>query len=98
MRAGASAQRRAPPLDARALGAGLAALVALALSTLLTVNIGLRHLLIVVPLLAIFIAGAVTPWLEERAQRGGGDRQVAMLAFGAVLVASVATVERPARS
>ena len=58
-------------LDARALGAGLAALAALALSTQLTVNIGLRHLLIAVPLLAIFIAGAVTPWVEELARAIG---------------------------
>ena len=48
-------------LDARAFGSGLAALAALALSTRLPVNIGLRHLLIVVPLLAIFIAGCLTP-------------------------------------
>ncbi|MES1164390.1 MAG: glycosyltransferase family 87 protein [Verrucomicrobiota bacterium] len=81
------------PLEPRALGAGLAALVALALSTLLTVNIGLRHLLIVVPLLAIFIAGALTPWIEERVQRGGRARLVALVASGAALVASVAVVE-----
>ncbi|MFL5305829.1 MAG: glycosyltransferase family 87 protein [Polyangia bacterium] len=87
-------RKHRPPLEARARGAGLAALVALGLSTLLTVNIGLRHLLIVVPLLAIFIAGALAPWVEELAQRGGRDRLVAMLAFGALLVASVATVEK----
>ncbi len=82
------------PLDARALGAGLAALAVLALSTLLTVNIGLRHLLVVVPLLAIFIAGAVTPWLEDLARRGRRERIVATLAFSALLVAGVITVER----
>ena len=86
-------QRRAP-LDVPALGAGLAALAALALSTLLTVNIGLRHLLLVVPLLAIFIAGAVTPWLEDLARRGRRERSVAALAFSALLLASVVTVER----
>ncbi len=68
--------------------------MALALSTLLTVNIGLRHLLIVVPLLAIFIGGALAPWVEDLANRGGRDRLVAMLAFGVLLAASVATVER----
>jgi hypothetical protein len=80
-------------LDARALGAGLAALAALALSTQLTVNIGLRHLLIVVPLLAIFIAGAVTPWLEELARRDRRHRVAAAVALGALLAAAVVTVE-----
>lgn len=78
-------------LDARALGAGLAALGALALSTGLTVNIGLRHLLVVVPLLAIFIAGAVTPWIESLA---GRTRIAAALVLGALLAAGVVTVER----
>ena len=86
-------RKRTAPLDARALGAGLAAVVALALSTLLTVNIGLRHLLIVVPLLAIFIAGAVTPWVEELAHRNRPRRFIAPLAFGALLAAGVVTVE-----
>jgi hypothetical protein len=81
-------------LDPRALGAGLAALAVLALSTLLTVNIGLRHLLVVVPLLAIFIAGAVTPWLEELEGRDRRQGIVAVLAFGALLAAGVVTVER----
>ena len=80
-----------PPLDARSVGAGLAALAALALSTLLTVNIGIRHLLIVVPLLAVFIASAVTPWIEGLA---GRSRIAAALAFGALLVAGAVTVER----
>ena len=78
------------PLDARALGAGLAALGALALSTQLTVNIGLRHLLIVVPLLAIFIAGTVTPFIEGLAGRA---RIATAIAFGALLACSVITVE-----
>ncbi|HVY38252.1 MAG TPA: hypothetical protein VHM31_09955 [Polyangia bacterium] len=82
------------PLDARSLGAGLAALAALALSTLLTVNIGLRHLLIAVPLLAIFMAGALAPWLEELVQRGGRARALGVAAFGVVLLSSVAIVER----
>jgi len=81
-------------LDPRALGAGLAALAALALSMLLTVNIGLRHLLVVVPLLAIFMAGAVTPWIEDLGQRARREGIVAALALGALLVASVVTVQR----
>jgi hypothetical protein len=78
------------PLDARPLGAGLAAVGALALSTRLSVNIGLRHLLIVVPLLAIFIAGTVTSFLEGLAGRA---RLAAALSFGALLAASAITVE-----
>ncbi len=84
-------RKRRPRLDARALGAGLAAIGALALSTRLTVNIGLRHLLIVVPLLAIFIAGAITPWIGGLVGRA---RVAAAVAFGALLAASAVTVER----
>ncbi len=84
-------RRSRAPLDARALGSGLAALAALALSTRLPVNIGLRHFLIVVPLLAIFVAGSLTPWLEDLA---GRPRIVAAIAFGALLVASAVTAER----
>ena len=84
-------RRHRAALDAPALGGGLAALVALALSTRLPVNIGLRHLLIVVPLLAIFIAGCLTPWLGTLAGRA---RVVAALAFSAVLAAGVVTVQR----
>jgi len=79
------------PLDPRALGAGLAAIAALALSTLLTVNIGLRHLLVAAPLLAIFIAGSVTPWIEELAGRLGNT---AAVVFGALLAAGALTVEK----
>jgi hypothetical protein len=85
------------PLNAHALGAGLAALAALALSTLLTVNIGLRHLLIVVPLLAIFIGGAVAPWMEDLAGRASRPRfvRIATIApFSALLVGGMVTVER----
>jgi hypothetical protein len=82
------------PLAAGPLGAGLGALAALALSTLLTVNIGLRHLLIAVPLLAIFSAGAVTPWLEDLARRDRPGRLIATGALAVLLAASVVTVER----
>jgi hypothetical protein len=81
-------------LAPQALGAGVAALAALALSTLLTVNIGLRHLLIVVPLLAIFIAGALAPWLEDLVRRDRRTGIAAVLAFTGLLVAGVVTVER----
>jgi len=84
-------RKRRAPLDARALGAGLAALGALALSTRLTVNIGLRHLLIVVPLLAIFMAGTVTLWIDGLARR---RRLAALYGVGALLVFAAVTVER----
>lgn len=84
-------RKRRPPLDARALGAGLAAVGALALSTRLTVNIGLRHLMVIAPLLAIFIAGAVTPFIEELTGRA---RAAGTLALGALLAAGVVSVER----
>jgi hypothetical protein len=83
--------RRRGALDARALGAGLAALGALALSTRLPVNIGLRHLLVVVPLLAIFISGSVTALLEGLASR---TRTAAAIVLGALLAAGAVTVER----
>jgi hypothetical protein len=84
-------RRGRAPLAPRALGGGLAALAALALSTLLPVNIGLRHFLIVVPLLAIFIAGSLTPWLEDLV---GRPRIVAAVAFSGLLAAGVVTIER----
>ena len=75
----------------------MGALAALALSTLLTVNIGLRHLLIVVPLLAIFMGGAVTPWLKDLA--GGASRLrlvwiTTILVVVVLLVSTIVTVER----
>jgi len=84
-------RRPRPRLEARPLGCALAALAALALSTRLPVNIGLRHLLVVVPLLAVFIAGALTPWLAALAGRA---RVFAAIAFAAVLAAGVVTVQR----
>jgi len=78
-------------LDARALGGGLAALAVLALSTRLPVNIGLRHLLIVVPLLAIFMAGCLTPWPADLT---GRPRSLAWSVLGALLAMGVVTVER----
>jgi hypothetical protein len=77
-------------LGARGLGAGFAALATLAISTALTVNIGLRHLLIAVPLLAIFIASAVAQWIEELASR---RKWFAGTALGLLLAAEVAIVE-----
>jgi hypothetical protein len=77
-------------LDPPGLGAGLAALGTLALSTAMTVNIGLRHVLIVVPLLAIFIAGVLTPWLESLGSR---RRVIAGTVLALLLVAQIAAVE-----
>ena len=58
-RRGVRSASAAAPLGARGGGAALAAVAALAFSAILTVNIGLRHMLIVVPLLAIFTARAL---------------------------------------
>jgi hypothetical protein len=78
-------------LGPRGLGAGLAAVAALVFSTIITVNIGLRHLLVVVPLLAIFMACAVAPWLEALAP---SRRRIAGTALALLLVAQVAIVAR----
>jgi hypothetical protein len=78
-------------LGPRGLGAGLAGLATLAFSTIITVNIGLRHLLIVVPLLAIFTARALAPWLEALGPR---PRAIAGTALGLLLATDVAVVER----
>jgi hypothetical protein len=83
------AGRRA--LGDRGLGAGLAAVATLAFSMIITVNIGLRHLLIVVPLLAIFTARALVPWIEALAER---RRAIAGATLGLLLAANVAIVER----
>jgi hypothetical protein len=72
------------------LGAGLAALATLALSMALTVNIGLRHILVVVPLLAIFVAHALTPWIEALPSR---RQLIAGTALALLLVAQLAIVE-----
>jgi hypothetical protein len=55
------------------------------------VNIGLRHMLIVVPLLAIFAARALVPWIEALTPR---PRAVAAAAVGLLLAANVVVVER----
>jgi hypothetical protein len=75
-------------VDARALGAGLAALAMLALSTLMTVNIGLRHLLCVVPVLAVFVGRSLASWIE--AFRAPARRALATGALGLLLAANVA--------
>jgi hypothetical protein len=77
-------------LGSAGLGSALAAGGALALSTVITVNIGFRHVLIVVPLLAIFIANAVAPWIAGLAAR----RQViAGTILVLLLAADAASVE-----
>jgi len=78
-------------LGTRGAAAGLAALVTLAFSMIVTVNIGLRHLLVVVPLLAIFAARAIVPWIESLAPRA---RKTAAAAVGLLLAANVVIVER----
>jgi hypothetical protein len=78
-------------LDARGLGAALAALATLALSTIMTVNIGMRHLLVAVPLLALFTARTLAPWLELAERR---RRSIALGALAAWLLVSAAIVQR----
>jgi len=78
-------------LGARGLGAGLAAVAALVFSAIITVNIGFRHMLIVVPLLAIFAARALVPWFETLAPRW---RAIAGTAAGLLLASQVAIVAR----
>jgi hypothetical protein len=78
-------------LGPRGGGAALATVAALAFSAILTVNIGLRHMLIVAPLLSIFVARALGAWLETLApsrQMMGGA------AIGLMLAIQVAIVER----
>ena len=77
-------------LDPAGLGAGLAVLTTLALSMALAVNIGVRHVLVVVPLLAIFIASAIAPWIEGLGSR---RRVIAGTALTLLLAAEVATVQ-----
>jgi hypothetical protein len=78
-------------IGARGLGAGLAAVAALAFSAIITVNIGLRHMLIVVPLLAIFAARALVPRIEALTPR---PRAIAAAAVALLLAANVVVVER----
>jgi len=91
--AAATTFRRAPrsALGARGVGAGLAAVAALVFSAIITVNIGLRHMLIVVPLLSIFAARAIVAWLETlvppRQLIGGA-------AIALLLAIQIAVVER----
>jgi hypothetical protein len=79
-------------LGTRGGQAALAALAALAFSAIVTVNIGLRHLLIVVPLLAIFAARAIAPWLQALASRRA--RAAAGIALGLLVATEVVVVSR----
>ena len=72
-------------------GAALATVAALAFSAILTVNIGLRHMLIVVPLLAIFTARALATWIESLAP---SRQMIAGAAIGLLLAIQAAVVER----
>jgi len=78
-------------IDVRGLGAGLAAATALLFSAIITVNIGLRHMLVVVPLLAIFTARTLVPWIESLAPR---PRAIAATVLGLLIAIQVAIVER----
>lgn len=89
---GVGGRRVARGLDARALGAGLAALGTLGLSTVMTVNIGMRHLLCAAPLLAIFVGRTLAPWLESRVERR--QRAIGFGALAAAIAANVAIVQR----
>ena len=78
-------------LGARGGGAALAAVGALLFSAIITVNIGLRHMLIVVPLLSIFVARALGSWIESLAP----PRQVmGGAAIGLLLAIQIVVVER----
>jgi hypothetical protein len=81
--------RRAP--GPRGVGAALAAVAALAFSAIITVNIGLRHMLIVVPLLSIFVARALVAWLETLAP---SRQTIGGAALGLMLAIQIAIVER----
>ncbi len=76
---------RAPGIEA-----WLAVLAVLALSMISTVNIGMRHVLVVVPLLAIFVGQTVTSWLARSAPP---HRALTGAAIGLLLVFNVAIVD-----
>src|SRR5262249_11911986 len=78
-------------LGARGAGTGLGAVAALVFSAIISVNIGLRHMLIVVPLLAIFAARAIVPWIQSLAPR---RMTIAAAAVGLLLAANVAIAGR----
>lgn len=71
---------------------GLAALAALALSTAGTINIGLRHALTIVPLLAVWIAGAIDVLIE--AARVRALRLLVMGGIALLLAGQAVIVER----
>lgn len=79
-------------LGPRGLGAGLAAIAALAFSALVPVNIGLRHFLVVVPLLAILAGAAAASWLEVLGRRRAAALGAAALAI--LMAMQIAIVQR----
>jgi len=81
-------------LGPRGLGAGLAAAAALAFSALVPVNIGMRHFLVVVPLLAIFAGAAAASWLEVAGARRPAAGRAAAATLALLLAIQVAIVER----
>lgn len=83
---------RAGPTTPTGPAVGLAALAVLALSTVGTINIGLRHILAVVPLIAVWIAGAVDVLIEAAPARG--LRPLAIGGVALLLAANAVVVER----
>ena len=71
---------------------GLAALAGLALSTAGTINLGLRHFLAIVPLVAIWIAGAIDVLIEAAPARG--LRPLAIGGVALLLAGQAVIVER----
>ena len=76
---------------ASGIEAWLATLAVLALSMFSTVNIGMRHVLVVVPLLAIFVGQTVSSWLTRNSPP---HRAMLGAALGLLLAFNVAIVER----
>lgn len=71
---------------------GLASLAAVALSTAGTINIGLRHVLVIVPLVAIWIGGAIDVLIE--AASAHGRRPLAIGGIALLLAGQAVIVER----
>jgi hypothetical protein len=83
---------RAGRIAPTAPAVGLASLAALALSTAGTINIGLRHFLAIVPLVAVWIAAAIDVLMEATPPRG--LRPLAVAGIGLLLAGQAVIVER----
>lgn len=88
-------RRAVKRVDAGSLSTGLAALGTLALSTVMTVNIGVRHLLCAAPLLALFGARTLAPLIQSNLAADDQRRRILTLgALASMLIANVVTVQR----